>query len=171
MKIVVIRIGIIALLLTFIMQPWSLQLFYQLQQSRLREVMQKLITVRSDAETMILSKADFESSRIGKHEVLVNGRMYDIQSVVFRGNQVHLKVVADHQEDALKKKICRTTDSAGGKSGSRILSTVFQTSDFIQPALFSFIPIARVVIHPFLPGWNKLASRYSGVPVPPPRIF
>ncbi len=171
MKLIFFRIGISALLLTFVLQPWSLQLFYQLQQNRVREIMQKLISDSAGAESMILSKAVFEASRIGRHELLMEGRMYDIQSVVFMGNQVHLKVVADHQEDALKKKICRAADATGSNAGCRIFSSVFQVSDFIQPGLFSLIPVARVMFRLFIPGWNKLAAGNSGVPVPPPEIF
>lgn len=107
------------------------------------------------AETISLSLTEFEQSRIGRKEILLNGCMYDIRSKVIKADSVSLVVKRDfHEEEQLQNgKKLWTPEEKKHPEQAQSLAFFYQT--YLLPES------ERLFFSPILCTKNKIASHSS----------
>ncbi len=165
------RLGYLALILLLILQSGGILLFYHLQQSAVRYQMQEEIRLKETVfEKLTLSKTEFDKNRINSHEVLLNGKMYDIKSIHYNGSKVTLIALNDKGEENIIRKI----KSYLAQSSRR------QTIPDHFNKFFSIIYLLPVYDHTSLNSQNEqtffsyctavLLSRTISITSPPPEL-
>ena len=104
-------------LLLFQMAGWIL--LWQMAQSNARQqaAWQMAKDVNS-LEHIQLSKDALAAARVGRKEIRIDGRMYDIHSQRFFADSVHLLVYRDHAEESILKRIGSYFSSKDSQSGA-----------------------------------------------------
>jgi hypothetical protein len=90
-------------------------------------------------ETLVISRQTFTESRIDKHEIRINNKLYDIEYQEFIGDSVRLVVYYDHEEQHLLETLATTitgaSDNASGQSSPVVIWLVkCFCATFIVPA-------------------------------------
>jgi len=83
---------------------FMLLLLFQ-QQALKSEIHAKMNRGEVAYEQIILSKADYQEALIEKGEILIDGKLFDIQSEAIIHNKVVLSVVFDEKEDNVVNEI------------------------------------------------------------------
>jgi len=122
-------------------------------------------------QTITLSLADYKKSKINSHEISIDGKMYDVKSVTFRGNKVDLACINDREEENILKDL-KDFASRSSKSNSNLPNQIQQllTLNYITPEAkeFYFIPI--VAAHIFLSSNPGIVSNDTDITTPPPKL-
>lgn len=132
------------LLLIICLQSGGLLTLYAMQQYFIQQYMlRELSDPDAKPEILVLSKDDFDKSRIKRHEVMWEGKMYDINSLKMRGDTVELMVIHDEEEESVLKEIRNLLRHAQGHEGNslqlfgKLSSVIYQGSVYILPGPFT----------------------------------
>lgn len=123
------------------------------------------------AETICMSRTDYEHTRIGRKEILLNGCMYDIRSKVVKADSVTLVVKRDfHEEKQLQtgKKLW-TPEEKKHPEQAQSLAFFYQTYLLPENGKLFFSPILctknKIVSHS-----SRLQGRVPECPEQPPKL-
>ena len=88
----------------------------------------------SPLQTVLLHKSTLEACRVGKHEILIEGRLYDICGSVSEGDSLRLRLYHDRHEEALLLTLGHILSPAGD---GHVLQWLAQWlgQPFLQPDL------------------------------------
>lgn len=80
--------------------------------------------------TLTLSLADYKKSKVDKHEIKVEGKMYDVQQIVVANGSVIVYCIADEKEDYLIASFQKLEQNKSGKTTActslfKLLSLVY----------------------------------------------
>ncbi len=132
--------------------------------------MQTKISNRSSGfERIVLSKVDYQKSKINSKEISLNGEMYDVKSVSGIGDKVELLVIHDKKEGEIIERIQKAITDKSSRS-ARTPQQILQllTLVYIAPVIdFNFL-ILQVPQNKFLVPGNFFFSYRSEVTSPPP---
>ena len=154
-----------------LLQAGGLLLFYEAEQLYVHHEMQQSLK-KCDRPTLQLTVSldEYREGRIGKDELRLCGKMYDIRSGKVAGDKVVLTVVRDRKEEEALRKIAqivggqKTDNNAIPKSLVELLSFVYLIPEpytigiVVFPTDVSFTN-ANVSFH----------SRYPAIVAPPPK--
>ena len=100
------NIGYLSVFLTFFMLSGGFLLVYKIQQDFVQKEMHNVLNNKlKDSEKLTLSYSDYQNNKIDSHEILVQGKLYDIRSVIRTGNIVELQVINDSREEKILDNI------------------------------------------------------------------
>jgi len=144
------------------MIQWSLMpLLWQWVLDEVRMEAQRELA-EGPAETMRLSRVEWERARLDDQEMLLDGKMYDVKKVAVSGDSVVLVVKRDRKEesvlDAGKALVHQSTDNSSNQTvlTTDIFYTVYILPDHFLPAYtlpcFSNLLLVEVC---FLPAGRK----------------
>lgn len=104
-------------LLLFQMAGWIL--LWQMAQSNARQqAAWQMAKDEKSLEHIQLSKEALAAARVGRKEIRIDGRLYDIHSQRFFADSVHLVVYRDHAEESILNKIGSYFNSKDPQSGA-----------------------------------------------------
>ncbi|MBL7922968.1 MAG: hypothetical protein JNL88_02090 [Bacteroidia bacterium] len=113
------RLIAIPLLSIIFLQSGGLLLFYSLQQQFVKVyAAERLRDPEAGFEKIVLTKEAYEAARVNAHEVLLDGKMYDVKAVRLQGEQVELLAIHDQEEESILEEIRKLV----GHNGSRNIS-------------------------------------------------
>ena len=100
------NIGYLSVFMTFFMLSGGFLLVYKIQQYLVQKEMHNVLNNKlKDSEKLTLSNSDYQNNKIDSHEILVQGKLYDIRSVIRMGNIVELQVINDSREEKILDNI------------------------------------------------------------------
>ena len=107
----------IALLIIILLQSGGMLLLFQIRQFNIQYRMEVLIS-RKETKflKMVMSVSEYQKCRIDAGEILVNGEMYDVKSLVHSAGKIELLVIHDKHEGGLIKRIQQL--AAGSKENN-----------------------------------------------------
>lgn len=165
------RIIFLTLLLIILLQSCGLMLYYQLKQNDVHSRMQEILAnPESKFEKLVLSLNNYNKSRIGKHEIYINGIMYDVKSLKYSGDFVLLSVLVDDVESKIINKI-KDYFGINSKHNSKIPEQLnkFFTLVYILPSInFTVLSNCQTQNLFYSFSENFLSSK-PGILTPPPR--
>jgi hypothetical protein len=123
---------------------FMLLLLFQ-QQALKSEIHSKMNRGEVDFEQIVLSKADYQKALVEEGEILIDGKLFDIQSETIIHNKIVLSVVFDEKEDDVVNEIksfirrnCRSNKSLPDTSAHLFsLSFIGTTYAYFVPLSFS----------------------------------
>lgn len=164
---------LLSLLMIFIvmMQSVGVLLILNVQQQGIKHQMQELLLSDTTLfEDMTMTKEAYLQSRVDKKEIRLNGQMYDVKSVVFKGDIVALKVINDKDEERVIQKIDKHVNhnQRDKKTSNRFLQLL--TANYL---LSEFM--GRIIIYCsdniiFKPIDEIYFSLKLEIPSPPPKL-
>lgn len=121
----------VLLLVLVILQSGGMLTCYSVQQEMIREEMrEEMKRAETELETIVLSPEEFQKSRLDAHEISVDGKMYDVQSVEVKNGMMVIRALNDRKEEsligAIKKLIHHSRDHKG-RIGSGLTQLSFLT--------------------------------------------
>lgn len=165
------KIGYILLISILFLQLGGLLLLYKVQQYKIQyEMKEALYEDGAELQKLILSIAEFEKSKIDKHEIYYKGKMYDFKSAIIKNNTVELLVINDAKEEILYdliRDLFTGTDKQKNKLPnqlSKLLTLTYLSSDkYIR----LFPPIHKNIFSVFT---ENIISADKKVSSPPPDV-
>lgn len=82
-----------------LLQTGGLLCFYQIKIKVLEISQQKLLNQQKKSETQTFALNDFNSKCINKHELVLDGKMYDFSIITQTKNQITVRLISDKRED------------------------------------------------------------------------
>lgn len=154
-----------------LLQAGGLLLFYEAEQLYAHHEMQQSLK-KCNRSTLLLTVSldEYREGRIGKDELRLRGKMYDIRSGKVAGDKVVLTVVRDRKEEEALRKIAQI---AGGQKtdNNTIPKSLVELLSFVYliPEPYT---IGIVVFPPDVSFTNvnvSFHSRYPAIVAPPPK--
>ena len=114
------QIGYILLTLLLVLQAGGLLVWYEVKQGVVR-YQQHRRSMKADAprQLLVLTAEAYQKARVRKRDVKVDGKMYDVVSVVRQGGHVYVTAVRDHKEERVLHRIA--TIAGHTQDGSSML--------------------------------------------------
>ncbi len=122
---------------------------------------------QSMLQTVTIHEDDLNWAEQGK-EIWIQGRLFDIKSIVRSGNQFICNGLYDYEETALVK-IVREKQQQENGTKSNLVSKLFQVFSWLpdlESNLFYFAPVYK---SKFSLAAISIISRYNKVATPPPK--
>lgn len=136
----ILRTGIVFLFLLLLLQAGGLLLICNIQQSYVQhEITKKLNSGETVFEEITITLKANETFKDPGNEFSIDGKMYDVKSISFEGNKVHLIVIHDTEEESVLtiiKNLINNTNSSKNPFSSQLnllLSMVYfqELTDFV----------------------------------------
>ena len=106
-------VGSLLLLAILILQGGGMLLIYRIQQSYVQDNMiQSINSSKTQFQEIVLSRSDYQLSRINASEITINNKLYDVKSVNISGDRVNLLVLNDSMEENILAKIAEFTNNS-----------------------------------------------------------
>jgi hypothetical protein len=100
------KTGHILLLFIFLLQAGGILLIYQLRQCQAYgEMSEKLNASGTQFQKISLSLREYQKSKTGARELLIDGKLYDIKSEKISGSTIELLVINDSKEEGIWNEI------------------------------------------------------------------
>lgn len=162
----------ISLLFLLLMQVGGLSLIFKIQQCCVQHQMVKILSNdKTFFETIVLSSTDYKRATIAPHEMLLNGKMYDINSMKTIGGKVELQVVNDHGEEQIIDNI-KTLASNHQQSNKEQSNFLFQLIGllYIFPDTDSDFALQPHLLQHYFSFCEMITSNTKSVFSPPPDL-
>ena len=165
------KIGYLSVFLTFFMLSGGFLLVYKIQQYLVQKEMYNILNDKlKDTEKLTLSYSDYQNNKIDNHEILVQGKLYDIRSVIRTGNIVELQVINDIKEEKILDNIKDlVNNSSNSKNHLPDHLLKWLNLVFICP-----VPANNLIIKYssscFLPFSELIISHQTDIWSPPPKL-
>ncbi|MBK7853422.1 MAG: hypothetical protein IPJ66_20445 [Bacteroidetes bacterium] len=163
----------ISLLTILLLQAGGLLLLFQIQQVRIQKsALHQLDSGSGKTEQIVLSEADFNSSKINDHELRMNGKLYDFRYISNSSGQIILNVFHDASEENLIDWIEALATSDGQQQGDlpahlvKLLTTTYLITD-TEPVSF----LHTVNEYSFFRFDERAVSFARDQDSPPPKIL
>ncbi|CAN5289489.1 hypothetical protein BH09BAC5_BH09BAC5_14270 [soil metagenome] len=147
-------------------------LVYQFEQRFLQhEMTQELNNTETPFTNLTMSLSEFKRDKIGTHELLIHGELYDFKSVAIADNKVTLLVFHDSEEEEVIKKMSDLTgDSSQQKSELPRQILKLLTLTYICPFISDQFNVWEIPSNNFIPPCKNITSIISEIPSPPPKL-
>lgn len=146
-------------------------LIYRIQQQLVqKEIIATINKSVADVDKISLSGSDFEKARINSHEIIVDGKLYDIKSVVNSGNTVEISVINDTREENILENI-RDFVKNTGKGDDQLPNKLVKllTLDYIYYESTEYLLTVELP-NPHCHLSEKIISAYPALIFPPPKF-
>ncbi len=168
----ILRTGIFFLFLLLLLQAGGLLLICNIQQSYVQhEMTKKLNDCETAFEEITITLKPNETFKDPGKEFSMDGKMYDVKSISFEGNKVHLLVIHDTEEESVLsiiKNLINNNDSSKNPFSSQLnllLSMVY----FQEITDFDFSPSEKIL--PDFPSYTESSfSTDAEILSPPPKV-
>ncbi len=123
-----------------------------------------------DLVHLSMSAAEFELNRINSHEVLINGKMYDIKLVTTSGNRVEITALEDTDEVEIKGRISNIVGSGETKTTIPRALIELLALNYVLPQNDFSIQCRHYHMLVFVPLSVPVLAGSSSIFVPPPQL-
>lgn len=148
----------------FIYRARQLSIQYQMRMS--------LKGDEKEFEKLTLSLEEYNACKFEKHEIIYNGKLYDVKSVYIIDNSVELLAEHDIEEEKVIKEM---NDFVAGEKDSR--STIplhlktFSTLHYLLPAgTYKYFANSTEITYPAI-FQLSYENQESDIPSPPPKLI
>lgn len=167
------KAGCIFLVLLLFLQSGGLLFILNVQQGFLfYEMHERLNNPETVFEKITLTQKDYEDSRVNTDEILYNGNMYDVKSILIINNTVELLAINDVDEFEVFKIVenliaCKDLPVSEISFHLQKLISLFYVSFFddlifhLQASTTNYLPLLKL---------NRQIL-FAEIPCPPPRLF
>ena len=166
------KVGYIFLAFLLLLQAGGLLLCYEAEQMSAHWQMKRSLSKNQrPTEKLKISLTDYCKSRVGKDELRLEGRMYDIRSAKICGNEIELVVVRDRKEE---RAICKISGLLGAHVSDNTIGPQslidFMSFVYLVPEVYAVPGNATFVVpRKFASCDVSLPSSYFAIVVPPPK--
>lgn len=125
----IIAISLLVVLLFSCTGGWMI---YKVQQQLNYLHVRHQLKKAKNITTIILSVSDYENSKVDKHEIKLNDKMYDVERVISKGDSVIIYCMADEKEDGLIASYFSFEKNKTRNAGSDLQILKFLSLVYIQ---------------------------------------
>lgn len=164
------QIGYILLTFLLVLQTGGLLVWYEVKQGVVRYQQHRRAEKANTPRQVLVMTADaYQRARVGRRDVKVDGKMYDVVSVVRQGGRVYVTAVRDHKEERVLRRIA--TIAGHTQEGStplpdgllRLLSVVY-----VLPPPIAAVTFFTAVSTAYFESPSSLEGRIVDVGLRPP---
>lgn len=122
-------------------------------------------------EYLLLTRTEYRNCLVEEDEIFYLNSMYDIKSVTFDGNNVHIIAVNDTKETGLLDVIKKIA-GASGHTNQQLPKPLQQLMAmlFMAPSPFQLVCTRNAEPFHFQPVYNFETPQYSEITTPPPQF-
>ena len=147
-------------------------LIYKIQQYSVQHEMELALNNRETLfQKLTLSLGDFQKSRINAHEIVFNGKMYDLRSINISGDKAELLVINDTREENIIENIKNSvnTNNQQNKGLPHLLANLFTLLYIPTVSNLSFL-LKEKQQNNFPSFCEYIISHKSDTSSPPPKL-
>jgi len=155
------------------LQSGGFLLFYQLKQSVHQHAMRKhLEKGTSGFETLTLPLEEFVASRIGRHEIRLNGKVYDYKDAKVNNGRIELLAIRDVDEENILQRIRNFFEIPDEQEKQfPVVLIQFLALSFVLPYPAGDLHPGRCFVAFYSPFSESLSGLDLEMPSPPPRTM
>ena len=162
--------GLIFLLLSWLfLQSAIVAIVLELHRSVVMESMNHRGDDGARVVHLKFSDRDYQKAATNDHEILLDGKRYDIRTKKVHGNSIELDVILDEEENAFMSLIEKSSGNDSGEPLSiHLLKSLCLLGDTpVNTSIGFFLPCNDFYFKFFS---NELSSFKPGTTVPPPQL-
>ena len=166
------KIGYLILITIIFLQTGGVLVIYKMHQSLARGEMHTILNCNdTQYEKLTLSMVDYQKAKIDANEILIQGKLYDIKSIILIGGNANLLIIHDSLEEKILKKI-KDFITGNHQSNKKL---PYQLLKFLS---MKFLP-PEDCSNPFVPAISNdlktvtnqiFTSSVPNIDIPPPKV-
>ncbi|MFS8081928.1 MAG: hypothetical protein ACMG51_00640 [Ginsengibacter sp.] len=164
------KLSYIALLSMLLLQSGGLVLIYKVQQCMVQNEMKSVLNNHETRfQPLTISLSVYKKNIFG-NEIVIDGKLYDVNSIAISGNTVHLQVINDTKEESILEKIKDLISGTTKHNRLPIRLVQLLSLNYILPHSHYDSALQQISQQNFLPLSTNILSLTKDVSSPPPKF-
>lgn len=165
------KLSYIALLSMLLLQSGGLVLIYKVQQCMVQHEMKSVLNNHETRfQPLTISLSVYKKNIFG-NEIVIDGKLYDVNSIAISGNTVHLQVINDTKEESILEKIKDLISGTTKHNRLPIRLVQLLSLNYILPHSQYNSALQQISQQNFLPLSTNILSITKDVSSPPPKFY